>query len=239
MNKGCTHKFLKDPINKGIMHRKMTQCVLPWLDGGCNFSAFTGGISWFCHITWISSIKITRFPAHLELCKDTPRKQTLYYLQSKDSSGGCSVNASGQDSSYLIRGSILSCDFPTRSGKPPALWEVKLLSHANSVIPMGYSLPSSSIHGIFQARVLEWVTISFSRGYSWPRDQTRASYIADRNFTLWAIIKAPQTWVTISFSRGSSSPGDQTQMSLMASRCFTPWATRKPKKKKKKKKGNS
>ena len=36
--------------------------------------------------------------------------------------------------------------------------------------PMDCSLPGSSIHGIFQARVLEWVSISFSGGSSWPRD---------------------------------------------------------------------
>ena len=38
--------------------------------------------------------------------------------------------------------------------------------------PMDCSLPGSSVHGIFQARVLEWVAISFSRGSSWPRYQT-------------------------------------------------------------------
>ena len=38
--------------------------------------------------------------------------------------------------------------------------------------PMDCSLPGSSVHGIFQARVLEWVAISFSRGSSWPRDWT-------------------------------------------------------------------
>ena len=38
--------------------------------------------------------------------------------------------------------------------------------------PMDCSLPGSSVHGIFQARVLEWVAISFSRGSSWPRDQS-------------------------------------------------------------------
>ena len=36
--------------------------------------------------------------------------------------------------------------------------------------PMGCSLPGSSVHGIFQARVLEWVAISFSRGSSQTRD---------------------------------------------------------------------
>ena len=43
---------------------------------------------------------------------------------------------------------------------------------------MGCSLASSSIHGIFQARVLEWVAISFSRGSSQPRDWTQVSCIA-------------------------------------------------------------
>ena len=40
------------------------------------------------------------------------------------------------------------------------------------------SLPGSSVHGISQARILEWVDISFSRGSSWPRDRTRVSYIS-------------------------------------------------------------
>ena len=42
----------------------------------------------------------------------------------------------------------------------------------------------SSIHGIFQARVLEWIAISFSRGSSRPRNQTRVSHIAGRRFTI-------------------------------------------------------
>ena len=48
--------------------------------------------------------------------------------------------------------------------------------------PMDCSPPGSSIHGIFQARVLEWVAISFSRGSSWPRDQTQVLHIAGRLF---------------------------------------------------------
>ena len=54
--------------------------------------------------------------------------------------------------------------------------------------PMDCSLLGSSVHGIVQARVLEWVTISFSRGSSWPRDQTWASHIASRHFTIWATL---------------------------------------------------
>ena len=48
---------------------------------------------------------------------------------------------------------------------------------------MGCSLPGSSDHGIFQARILEWVAISFFRGSSWPRDRTCISCIAGRFFT--------------------------------------------------------
>ena len=51
--------------------------------------------------------------------------------------------------------------------------------------PLDCSLPGSSVHGIFQARVLEWVAISFSRGSSQPRDWTRVSCIAGRYFTIW------------------------------------------------------
>ena len=49
---------------------------------------------------------------------------------------------------------------------------------------MDCSLPRSSVHGIFQARVLEWVAISFSRGSSQPRDQTWVSRIVGRRFTI-------------------------------------------------------
>ena len=64
--------------------------------------------------------------------------------------------------------------------------EVKWLSRARLCDPMDCSLPCSSVHGIFQARVLERVAISFSRGSSWPRDGTRVSHIVSRRFTVWA-----------------------------------------------------
>ena len=50
--------------------------------------------------------------------------------------------------------------------------------------PMDCSLPHSSVHGIFQARVLEWVAISFSSGSSRPRDQIQVSCIVGRRFTI-------------------------------------------------------
>jgi len=51
---------------------------------------------------------------------------------------------------------------------------------------MDYSAPTSSVHGILQAGILEWVAISFCRESSQPRDQTPVSCIAGRFFTILA-----------------------------------------------------
>ena len=76
-------------------------------------------------------------------------------------------------------------------------WYPKEVKWSRSVMsdfcdPMDCSLPGFSLHGIFQARVLEWVAISFSRGSSRPKDWTQVSRIASRRFTLWAIRALPQ-----------------------------------------------
>ena len=61
-------------------------------------------------------------------------------------------------------------------------WSCSVVS--DSLRPMDCSPPSSSVHGILQARILEWVAISFSRRSSPPRDQTQVSHIAGRRFNL-------------------------------------------------------
>ena len=50
--------------------------------------------------------------------------------------------------------------------------------------------PGSSVHGILQARILEWVVIPFSRGSSWPKDLTQVSHIVGRFFSIWATKEA-------------------------------------------------
>ena len=81
-------------------------------------------------------------------------------------------------------------------------WEPYLISHfclylalvAQSCLtlcdPVNCSPLGSSVHGILQARILEWVAVPFSRGSSWPRDQTWVSRIAGTFFTVWAIMEA-------------------------------------------------
>ena len=65
----------------------------------------------------------------------------------------------------------------------PDRWCLIGTSHYNLSLcdPMDCSPPGSSVHWIFQARILEWVAIFFSRGSSQPRDGTQVSYIASRD----------------------------------------------------------
>ena len=93
---------------------------------------------------------------------------------------------------------LLQGIFPTQGldpGLPHCRQILYWLGHQESEVtqscqtlcdPVNCSPPGSSIHGILQARVLEWVASSFSRGSSQPTDWTQVSLIAGRRFNLWA-----------------------------------------------------
>ena len=67
---------------------------------------------------------------------------------------------------------------------------------------MDCSSPGSSVHGILQARILEWVAMPFSRGSSWPRDWTWVSCTAAVFFTIWATREAQSILSYIAFLWG-------------------------------------
>ena len=69
---------------------------------------------------------------------------------------------------------------------PPASGKVKVkqLSRVRLCDPVDRSPPGSSVRGILQARILQWVAISFSRGSSRPRDGTQVFHIGGRRFNL-------------------------------------------------------
>ena len=95
------------------------------------------------------------------------------------------------DSSWTLDNSVIPVKYQIDANSSDYKWLQKGESEvARSCLtlcnPMDCSLPGSSIHGISQARIMQWVAISFSRGSSWPRDQTRVSCIAGRLFTVWA-----------------------------------------------------
>ena len=67
--------------------------------------------------------------------------------------------------------------------------------------PMDNSLSGSSVHGILQTRILEWIALPFSRGSSQPRNRTWDSCIVGRFFTIWATRKAPIMYIcSVQFS---------------------------------------
>ena len=74
-------------------------------------------------------------------------------------------------------------------------WVLAIQSCPTLCDPMDCSLPGSSVHGILQMRILEWVAIPFSRGFSWFRDWTSASCVScteGRFFPIWATREAPK-----------------------------------------------
>ena len=81
--------------------------------------------------------------------------------------------------------------------------------------PMDCSLPGSFVHGILQARLLEWEVILFFRGPSWLRDQTQVSCSSGRFFNIWATREAQHCMVS-----SAQDAGDTTEESDMG---FTTW----------------
>ena len=97
----------------------------------------------------------------------------------------------GDDCSFLLqrpKSSKNGCCLEKKGKKRK--WSCSVV--ADSCNPKDHSPPGSFIHGIFQARALEWVAISFSRGTSRPRDRTWVSLIAGMCFTVWATRGAPK-----------------------------------------------
>jgi len=78
---------------------------------------------------------------------------------------------------------------------------------SDSCNPMGYSQPGSPVHGIFQARILEWAAISFSSVSSPPRDPTLISCIGKLIIYHWATWKALTKKFVSAYS--SSSPATE------------------------------
>ena len=81
----------------------------------------------------------------------------------------------------------------------PTLWD-----------PMDCSSPASSVHGVSQARILQWVAISFFRGSSWSRAWTQVSCIAGGSFTVWTTIWAiihVSMWIHVNINHDKCCEG--------------------------------
>ena len=83
--------------------------------------------------------------------------------------------------------------FPSAQGPLPfstCCWCLVVKSHSTLCNPIDCSPQGSSVHGIFPARMLEWVALSFTRGSSWPKDRTCISWIGRQILYCWATREA-------------------------------------------------
>ena len=134
--------------------------------------------------------------SHTSIRRQVPRPQfRSIWLQWRS----CLQDRTGNylDRDTILVGSLLLC---------VCFYFLLIIAHVNTPVcvcvpvtqpcpalcdPMDCSLVGSSVHRIFQARILEWVAISFLRESPWPRDWTRVSCvscIAGEFFTGWAML---------------------------------------------------
>ena len=97
-----------------------------------------------------------------------------------------------QENSQLYPEHISMLWPPLRPLPSPALAQVKV--KVAQLCPTLWDSMGCIVHGILQARILEWVAFPFSRGSSQPRDQTQVSHIANGFFTSWATREAQEYW---------------------------------------------
>ena len=114
---------------------------------------------------------------------------TIYKINNKDL-----LYTIGNYSQYLV------ITYNGQKSKKNIYMKVKVLAaHFYDTLcqPMDCSLPGSSVQGIFQTRIMEWVAVPFSRVCSQPRDWTQVSCIVGRFFTIWATREAIYIYVYI------------------------------------------
>ena len=124
------------------------------------------------------------------------------------SSSATTILLSASVISALFCSALLSCvQIPHVSG---VIWHLPFFDISFSMTPfvwvcarslqscltlcdsMDYSPPGSSVHGILQTRMLEWVAVSFSKGSSWPRDWTHGLLHWRADFLLLSHQGSPQ-----------------------------------------------
>ena len=163
-----------------------TQSVVRGLRGDKFFLCFS------CEVgqDTVSRLKGIMWPAELgsALMSPTDSHQSLFL--------GFSFFCFWKDKNQLLIG-LLTSDACYVLVKVKVLVTDSLRPHRLPLQPHG--LPGSSVHGIPQTKILEWITIPFSRVSSSPRDQTWISRTAGRFFTIWATREAQSILVKWSF----------------------------------------
>ena len=147
-----------------------------------------------CFLHWlVASLRLHRFNnwKNRTKQKNWRKKESQHFLNELINLDFYSlVQSSNLYSNYCL--CLLTSLFTGREWRSEVKWSEVAQSCPTLCDPMDCSLSGSSIHGIFQARMLEWISISFSRGPFHPRNRTQVSRIAGRRFTIWTARK-PQS----------------------------------------------
>ena len=117
---------------------------------------------------------------------------SLEFSRQESWNSGVPFSRGSSQPRHQTLGSFQADSLPSEPpGKPKVKVKV-LVAHSCPTLcnPMGCSPPGSPVHGVLQARILEWVAIPFSRGSPQPRDQTWVFCIVGRYFTVWATREA-------------------------------------------------
>ena len=128
---------------------------------------------------------------------------------------GCSnANCSTRMASFTV----------SEAGQRQVSYDITYGRESRSVVSDALSPPKDyTVHGILQARILEWVAFPFSRGSSQPRGRTQVSCMAGGFCYQLSQQGSPRIlqWVAFPFSRGSSQPRGRTGVSCIAGGLFT------------------
>ena len=145
----------------------------------------------------VTLAKVAILPEWMEKAMGTGRVKTLHNRPIKASHGLGHRERQGEELSAVMKKSQVKM-----SQKEEVKYQVCMCAESRPTLcnPMDYSLPHSSVHGIFQATILEWVAISSSRGYSRPKDQAHISCVSCigrwilYNYTSWQAPEMSGTW---------------------------------------------
>ena len=167
-------------------------------DGGAWWAATSGVAQSRTRLKWLSSSSRVGSQNHVSPCPCPTSWATCDSEISKNAvTSREKVREGRQDGKFILLmwgKQILYLSKALRSNDPIYLSQFSMLVaqlYPTLCDPMDYTPPGSSVHGIIQARILEWVAILFSRESSQLRDQTLVSCIAGRFFTIWATREDP------------------------------------------------
>ena len=186
-------------LEEGNGNPLQCSCLENPRDGGARWAAVCGVVAqsqtW---LKWLSSSSRVGSQNHVSPCPCPTSWATCDSEISKNAvTSREKVREGRQDGKFILLmwgKQILYLSKALRSNDPIYLSQFSMLVaqlYPTLCDPMDYTPPGSSVHGIIQARILEWVAILFSRESSQLRDQTLVSCIAGRFFTIWATREDP------------------------------------------------